>query len=115
MYTPTARNTVFPKSWNIMEISKRPSKYHLSTNFLTEKRSCFPSPKVSKQELLGNQEVSYFYQLLELKKKTVFPAKEKFKARTFQQSVNIIFSINFLTRKKTVFPITEKFKTRTFQ
>ena len=26
---------VFPKSWNIMESSKWPSKYHLSINFLT--------------------------------------------------------------------------------
>ena len=83
MYTPTARNTVFPKSWNIMEISKRPSKYHLSTNFLTEKRSCLPSPKVSKQELLGNQEVSYFYQLLDLKKRPYFPLRKNSKQELF--------------------------------
>ena len=38
----TARKTVFPRSWNIMESSKRPSKYHLSINFLAEKRSYFP-------------------------------------------------------------------------
>ena len=83
MYTPTARNTVFRKSWNIMEISKRPSKYHLSTNFLTEKRSCFPSPKGSKQELLGNQEASYFYQLLELKKRPYFPLRKNSKQELF--------------------------------
>ena len=77
-------------------------------------------------------------------KKTVFPIYEKFKTRTFQYSVNIIFSstfwlknprifhlqkflnknfsvfsnyhlsINFLARKKTVFSISENFKTRTF-
>ena len=53
--TVTARKTVFPRSWNIMEGSKRPSKYHLSINFLAEKRSYFPSPKNLKPELLGNQ------------------------------------------------------------
>ena len=34
----TARKTIFPKSWNIMESSKRPSKYHLSINFLAQKK-----------------------------------------------------------------------------
>ena len=36
--TYTARKTIFPKPWNIMESSKRPSKYHLSINFLAEKK-----------------------------------------------------------------------------
>ena len=38
----TVRKTIFPKSWNIMESSKRPSKYHLSINFLAEKKTVFP-------------------------------------------------------------------------
>ena len=50
----TARKTIFPKSWNIMESSKRPSKYHLSINFLPQKRPYFPSPKNSQQELFIN-------------------------------------------------------------
>ena len=33
--------TVFPKSWNIMGSSKRPSKYHLFSNFLAEKKTVF--------------------------------------------------------------------------
>ena len=51
----TARKTIFLRSWNITESSKRPRKYHLSINFLTEKGPYFPSPKSSKQELLSNQ------------------------------------------------------------
>ena len=31
------------------------SKYHLSINFLTQKRPCFPSSKSSKQGLFSNQ------------------------------------------------------------
>ena len=51
----TARKTIFPRSWNIIESSKRPRKYHFSINFLAEKRPYFPSPKSLKQELLSNQ------------------------------------------------------------
>ena len=35
----TSRKTMFPKSWNIIKSSKRPSKYHLSINFLAEKKT----------------------------------------------------------------------------
>ena len=38
----TARKTTFPRSLNIMESSKRPSKYHLSINFLAQNMSVFP-------------------------------------------------------------------------
>ena len=34
----TARQTIFSKPWNIMESQKRPSKYHLSINYLAEKK-----------------------------------------------------------------------------
>ena len=51
----TERKTIFPRSWNIIESSKRPCKYHLPIKFLAEKRPYFPSPKSSKQELLSNQ------------------------------------------------------------
>ena len=34
----TARKTIFPKSWNIIESSKRPRKYHLSINFSAEEK-----------------------------------------------------------------------------
>ena len=36
-----AQKTIFPNSWNIMESSKRPSKYHLSINFLNQKKTVF--------------------------------------------------------------------------
>ena len=39
----TARKTVFPRSRNIMESSKRPSKYNLSINFLTQEKTVFPT------------------------------------------------------------------------
>ena len=38
----TARKTIFLRSWNIIESSKRPRKYHLSINFLAEKNTVFP-------------------------------------------------------------------------
>ena len=63
-----AQKTIFPKSWNIMESLKRPSKYHLFINFLAEKV-------------------------------TVLPISEKFKTRTFQQSLNVIFPSNIWLKK----------------
>ena len=36
-----ARKTIFPRSWNIIESSKRPRKYNLSINFLAEKTTVF--------------------------------------------------------------------------
>ena len=41
----TTRKTIFPKPWNIMESSKRPSEYYLSINFLAEKKTVFPISK----------------------------------------------------------------------
>ena len=37
----TAQKTIFPRSWNIIESSKKPRKYHLSINFLAEKKTVF--------------------------------------------------------------------------
>ena len=34
--------TIFPRSWNIIGSSKRACKYHLSINFLAEKKTAFP-------------------------------------------------------------------------
>ena len=34
----TARKTIFPKSWNIMESSERPGKYHLFINFFGSRK-----------------------------------------------------------------------------
>ena len=38
----TARKTIFPRFWNIIESSKRPRKYYLSIDFLTQKTPVFP-------------------------------------------------------------------------
>ena len=38
----TARKTVFSRFWNIMESSKRPSKYYLYINFLAKKKDRIP-------------------------------------------------------------------------
>ena len=37
--------TIFPKSRNVMENSKRPSRYHLSINFLAQRKTVFPISK----------------------------------------------------------------------
>ena len=38
----TAQKTVFPKSWDIKQSSKRPSKYHFYINYLAERKIVFP-------------------------------------------------------------------------
>ena len=60
-----ARKTIFSNSWNIMESSKRSSKYHLSINFLAERKSVFPITKKFKtnffQQSLNNIFPSTFW------------------------------------------------------
>ena len=55
----TARKTIFPKSWNIIESSKSSksskSKCHLSVNFLAEKKILFPITKRFKTRTFSNQ------------------------------------------------------------
>ena len=79
----TARKTVFPRSSNIMESSKTPSKYHVPINFLAQK-------------------------------KTVFPISKKFKTRTFQQSVNILFPRTFGSKKRPFFGSPKSSKQKLF-
>ena len=52
--------TVFPRFWNIIESSKRLSKYFLYINFLTKKKPNFPSLKSSKQQLFGSPKQELF-------------------------------------------------------
>ena len=75
----TARKTIFPRSWNITEGSKRPRKYLLSINFLAEKKTVFPIRKSSKQELLSNQYISSFHQLLNSKQRPYFQSPKSSK------------------------------------
>ena len=70
------------KSGNIMESSNRPSKYHLSVNFLAEQGPYFPFPKSSKQEPFSNKKILYFHQLFG-SKKTVFPSPKNTKQELF--------------------------------
>ena len=41
----TARKSIFPRSWNIIESSKRPRKHHLSINFLADEKTVFSITK----------------------------------------------------------------------
>ena len=86
----TARRTIFSRSWNILESSKRPSKYHLSINFLVQKKTVFPSPKSSKQEL--------------------FKAQNK----NFSVTSKYNLSINFLAHKRPYFPTLKSSKQELF-
>ena len=74
----TAQKTIFPKPWNIMESSKRPSKYYLSINFLAEKRP-------SHHRKIQNKNFSVkssFYQLFGSKKDRIFHL-QKFRNKNF--------------------------------
>ena len=84
------------------------------STFWLKKRSYFPSPKSSKQELLGNQQISSFHQLLDSKKDRIFHHR-KVQNKNFPVISKHYISVNFLAQEKTVFPISEKVKTRTFQ
>ena len=46
--------THISNSWNIMESSKTPNKYHLSINILAEKKTVFPITEKFKTELFSN-------------------------------------------------------------
>ena len=83
------------------------------STFWLKKRSYFPSPKSSKQEL-GNQYISSFRQLLDSKKDRISHHR-KVQNKNFSIISKYHLSHQVLNSKKTIFPITEKFKTRTFQ
>ena len=59
------------------------SKYHLSINFLTQKRPYFPSSKSSKQGLFSNQLIPSFHQLFATKKDCISHSRI-LKIRAFQ-------------------------------
>ena len=63
-----ARKTIFSNSWNIMESSKRSSKYHLSINFLAERKSVFPITKKFKTTFLQQSLNTIFPSTFLLKK-----------------------------------------------
>ena len=63
-----ARKTIFSNSWNIMESSKRSSKYHLSINFLAERKSVFPITKKFKTNFFQQSLNTIFSSTFWLKK-----------------------------------------------
>ena len=79
----TARKTIFPKFWSIMERSRRPSKYHLSINFWLKKDRISHNQKVQNKNFLVISKYHLSINLLD-QKKTVLTILEKFKTRTFQ-------------------------------
>ena len=110
----TARKTIFSRSWNIIESSKRPCEYHLSINFLTQKKD-----RISHHRKVQNKNlpvISKYHISVDFvaQEKTVFPISENVKTRTFQYSINIIFPLTFWL-KNTISFISKKFKTRTFK
>ena len=81
--TFTARKTIFPKSWDIMESFKRPSKYNLSINFLAGKKD-----RTSHHRQVQDKNFSviskYHLSINFLgQKKTIFPIPKKFKTSSF--------------------------------
>ena len=83
-----------------MVSSKRLSKYHLSINFLAEKRLYFPSPKSSKQELFQLSVNIIFTSTLWLKNTIFYPSKLfKHDIPIFHAKENIILSFFFMGLK----------------
>ena len=78
-----ARKTIFSNSWNIMESSKRSSKYHLSINFLAERKSVFPITKKFKTNFFSAVIKHYISINFLAQKMTVFSISEKFKTRPY--------------------------------
>ena len=109
----TARKTIFPRSWNIKESSKRPRKYHLSINFLAEKKTIFPITKKFKART--SQQLVYIVLTSTswLKKRLYFQSPKSSKQELSRISKYHI-SVNILAPEKTVFTISKKVKTRTF-
>ena len=116
----TARKTVFPSSWNIMESSKRPSKYYLYFNFLAKKDHISYNRKVQIKNFLVAQNKTfsvtskYDLSINFLSQKRPYLPTRKFQNKNFSVNSKYHLSIKFLSQKKTIFPIPEKFKTRTF-
>ena len=73
-----------------MESSKRPSKYHLSINFLAEKKTVFPITEKFKTKPF-QQSVNIIFPSTFWLRNTIFFTSKNFKKRTFQLSVNMIF------------------------
>ena len=116
----TVRKTVFPRSWNIMESSKKPSKYYLYFNFLAKKDHISHNLTVQIKNFLVAQNKTfsvtskYDLSINFLSQKRPHLPTRKFQNKNFSVNSKYHLSIKFLSQKKTIFPIPEKFKTRTF-
>ena len=83
IYIYTARKTIFPRSWNIIESSKRPCKYHPSINFLTQKNRICHHRKVQNKAFPVFSKYHLSTNFL-AQEKPVFPIPKKIKTRNFQ-------------------------------
>ena len=114
IYLTLRKKPYFPSPGIWWKAQKGQVNIIFPSTFWLKKRPYFPSPKSSKQELLSNQYISSFHQLLDLKKDRI-SHHQKVQNKNFSVISKYHLSINFLDEKKTVFPIPEKIKTRTFQ
>ena len=110
----TARKSVFPRSWNFMESLKRPSKHHLSINFLAEKKIIFPITEKFKTRT-SREPVNIIYPSTSWLKKDRISHHQKVQNKSFSVISKYYLFQQLLDSKKTIFPITKKFKTITFQ
>ena len=122
------QKTTFPKSWNISESSKRPTKYHVPMNFSAQKKHLFNNSKSSKQELFKAQNknfpvISKYHLSINFlaQKRPYFPSPESSKQELFMaQNKNVrvsskyYLSINFLAQKRPYFPSLESSKQELF-
>ena len=95
----TAQKIIFTKSCNIIKSSKSPTKGHLSINFLAQKRPYLPSPKLSKQELSSNRQISFFHKPFVLKKGRISHLR-KIQIKNFTVISKYQLFINFLAQKR---------------
>ena len=109
----TARKTIFPRSWNIIESSKRPSKYHLSINFLAEKKAVFPiTEKLNTRT--SQQRVNIIFPSTFWLKKDRISHFRKDQNKNFSVISKYHLSSNFLAQKRPYFSLPKRPKQERF-
>ena len=93
----TARKTIFSKSWNIMESSKRPSKYHLSINFWLNKGRISHHQQVQNKNFSATSKYHLSINFL-AQKSPYFPFPKRPKQELFSSQYHL--SSNFLAQKR---------------
>ena len=101
------------KSWNIMERSKRPSKYHLSIKFFTEKKTVFPITKKFKTWTFQKSINTIFPSTFWLKKRPYFPSRKSSKQELFSNQSISYFHQLFGSKNDRIFHF-QKFQNNNF-